>query len=34
MLLGAPIVAIISGIVNRAITLAQQQAEEGEKSEN
>ncbi len=33
MLLGAPIVAIISGIVNRAITLAEQQAE-GEKSEN
>lgn len=33
MLFGAPIVAIISGIVNRAITLAEQQAE-GEKSEN
>lgn len=34
MLLGAPIVAIISGIINRAITIAEQQAKEGEKSEN
>ena len=34
MLLGAPIVAIISGVVNRTITIAEQQAEEGEKSEN
>ena len=34
MLLGAPFVAIISGIINRAITLAEKQAEEGENSEN
>ena len=33
MLLGAPLVAIISGIVNKAITIAEKQAEEGEKSE-
>lgn len=33
MLLGAPLVAIISGIINKAITMAEKQAEEGEKSE-
>ncbi len=33
MLLGAPLVAIISGIVNRSIIIAEKQAEEGETSE-
>jgi predicted PurR-regulated permease PerM len=34
MLLGAPIVAIISGIINRAILLAEENAQKGENSEN